>query len=400
MIYLSIILSAVFVFILQAKIYRKHAFDKLEYTVSLSTNEVFEGDEVYVYEEIANKKFLPLPFLKIDTELPDGLVFRINERDKKTGLLKETHPRIIHSIFVLHGNQSIKRRWKVICKTRGTYHLGSVSMIADDIFGSNTNAKVISPDKKSCATVTVLPKAINLREEFTKSKYTSGDFIVNSSLLSDPLIKAGVRDYVYGDPMNHINWLQTAVREHLMVNNEEFTDRHAFNIILNMQSRDLEKGIPGPPSMRDPVELCLTVAASILDKVSSENIPVRLISNTPPKNIYVDYNNDDDDGNTFVSPSFRGKNNILSALRILAKIELMISEPIERLLDKIVASPYVYTGSGNIIFISSYLSERMINFAYLLRSNGISCVFYITSASSNAMIIPNDIEVHFKTYVE
>ncbi len=399
MIYLSIILSAVFIFIVQAKIYRKHAFDKLEYTVSLSSDEVFEGDEIYVYEEISNKKFLPLPFLKVDTELPDGLVFRINEREKKSGILNETHPRIIHSIFVLHGNQSVKRRWRVICNTRGTYRLGSVSMLTDDIFGSNTNAKVIEPDEKTCAVLTVLPKAINLREEFTKSKYTCGDFIVNSSLLSDPLIKAGVRDYMYGDPMNHINWLQTAVRGHLMVNNEEFTDRHAFNIILNMQSRDLEKGIPGPPSMRTPVELCLTVAASILDKVSSENIPVRLISNTPPKNVYEDYN-DDDDPNMFVSPPFKGKNNMLSALRILAKIDLVISEPIEHLLDKIVASPYSFTGGGNIIFISSYLSERMINFAYLLRSIGVSCVFYITSASSNAMIIPSDLEVHFKTYTE
>ena len=42
----------------------------------------------------------------------------------------------------------------------------------------------------------------------------------------------------------------------------------------------------------------------------------------------------------------------------------------------------------------------MINFAYSLRSAGISCMFYITSASSNAMIIPDDIEVHFKTYID
>ena len=199
--------------------------------------------------------------------------------------------------------------------------------------------------------------------------------------------------------MNRINWLQTAAREKLMVNIEEFTDRHAFNILLNMQSRDMEKSIPGAPSMRAPVELCLTVAASILDKVSSENVPVRLISNTPPENVY-DGDIAEENSSFFISPSLRGKNDMLSALRILAKIELMISEPIEALMDRIVENPHIYTGGGNIIFISSYLSERMINFAYSLRSAGISCMFYITSASSNAMIIPDDIEVHFKTYID
>ena len=200
-------------FVLQARIYRKYAFDKLEYKVTLSSDEVFEGDEVYVYEEISNKKILPLPFLKVDTELPDGLVFRINERDDKTGGIKETFPRVIHSVFVLHGREVIKRRWKVVCQIRGTYRLGSVSMLADDIFGSNPNAKVISPDKNSHAIVTVLPKAIDLGSEFTKSKFTSGDFIVETSLLSDPLIKAGIRDYASGDPMNRINWLQTAAKK-------------------------------------------------------------------------------------------------------------------------------------------------------------------------------------------
>lgn len=400
MIYLAVVLAAMFVFLLQAKVYRRHAFDNLEYKVSLSSDEVFEGSELYLYEEIANKKLLPLPFLKVDTELPEGLVFRINEKNDKTGEIKETHPRIIHSIFVLRGNQVIKRRWRIICNTRGTYHLGAVSMLADDIFGSYPNAKVISPEDCNGAVVTVLPRAIDLQSEFTKSRFTNGDFIVSSGLLTDPLIKAGVRDYISGDPINRINWLQTAAHDRLMVNIEEFTNKHAFNIILNMQSRDMEKNIPGPPSRRETVELCLTVAASVLDKVSSENIPIRLISNTPPAEIYEEKAYYEDDDKLFVSPSFRGKNDMLTALRILAKIELMVSEPVEKMMDKIIEDPYPYTGGGNIIFVSSYISERMINFAYALRSSGISCIFYITSASNNAMIIPDDIEVHFKTYKE
>ena len=43
--------------------------------MSLSRNEVFEGEQLYLYEEITNDKLLPIPYAKIETELPEGLSF-------------------------------------------------------------------------------------------------------------------------------------------------------------------------------------------------------------------------------------------------------------------------------------------------------------------------------------
>ncbi len=405
MVFIAIVIAAALLFLIQSKIYKNYAFHNLEYKVTFSTQEIFEDEELYVYEELRNNKFLPLPFLKVDTELPEGLSFHIVEPDKKNGTMKETFPRVIHSIFVLRGNQMIRRRWRVRCDVRGTYHLGNATMLADDLFGAMTVAKVIAAEVTSENTLVVLPKAINLEKEFTSSKYTNGDFLVKSSLLTDPLLKAGVREYMPGDPMNRINWMQTAVRNELMINVEEYTNRHQFNIIMNMQSRDIEKQIPGPPSAKHPVELCLTVVASILDSVSGENIPVRFISNTPPetfeKGMNASYGEGDEIGEKiFVSPVYKGKLNMITALRMLAQLELTISTPIEKMLDHMLENPYAYTSGGNIIFVSSYLSERMINFYYAMRKVGVNVVFYITSASINAVIIPDDIEVHFKTYIE
>jgi hypothetical protein len=42
----------------------------------------------------------------------------------------------------------------------------------------------------------------------------------------------------------------------------------------------------------------------------------------------------------------------------------------------------------------------MINFCYAMRKIGITVIFYITSSSINAAIIPEDIEVHYKTFIE
>ncbi|MBQ3708857.1 MAG: DUF58 domain-containing protein [Clostridia bacterium] len=406
MIYIAIVLAAVAVMMIQARVFRKKAFEDLAYSVSLSVYEVFEGEEIYLYEEIRNDKLLPLPFLKVDTELPDGLSFHILEEDTKRGTKRDTYPRVIHSLFVLKSRQMIRRRWRVRCDIRGTYHLGSATLLADDVFGTSPVVKVIeAAHDVPTATVVVLPKAIDLERNFTASRYTSGDFLVQSSLLTDPLLKAGVRDYVPGDPMNRINWMQTAVRGSLMTNLEEFTNRHQFNIIMNMQARDIEKVIPGPPSNRAPVELCMTVVASILDGVAAESIPVRFICNTPPEQFGEDMNASRGEGDligekVFVSPVFRGTPSVIGALRMLATLELMISVPIEKMLDHILANPYAYTSGGNIIFVSSYLDERMINFTYAMRRMGVTVIFYITSTSINAHIIPEDIEVHFRTYTD
>ena len=401
MIYLVILSAALLIFFAQKLYYKKHAFTGLEYSVDFSVREVFEHEEFYVYEQISNNKTLPVPFLKVDTELPEGLSFHIIEKDDD-GALRDTFPRVIHSVFVLRGKQVIRRRWRVHCNTRGTYRLGSVTLMAEDIFGTDQIVRVISPDQKDSA-VTVLPRAIDLDKHFTVSKFTNGDFSVESGLLTDPLVKAGMREYIAGDPMNRINWKQSAVHDKLMVNLEDYTNRHQFNIIMNMQSRDFEKKIPGVPGSRFPVELCLTVVASILDRVSSENITVKLFSNTYPRG----YTEDTDTGDKsdilskiYISPPFRGKNDMLDALRTLAAFELMISVPIERLLDVIAADPYYFSDGGNIIFVSSFLNERMINFCYMLRQRGVRCIFYITSSNINASIIPDDIEVHYRTYTD
>ncbi len=404
MVYIAIIAAVFLMLMFQSRIWRAYAMKDLEYRVEVSADEVFEDEEIYVYEELRNNKLLPLPFLKVDTELPEGLAFHLFEEEG--GGTRDVYPRVVHSVFVLRSRQMIRRRWRGKCDVRGTYTLGSVTMLADDVFGLTPVVKILEPSEGGKNTVVVLPRAVDLEKEFSSSRYTSGDFLVQTSLLTDPLLRAGVRDYLPGDPMNRINWTQSAVHGALMTNVEEFTNRHQFNILMNMQGRDIEKVIPGPPSVRGTVELCMTVAASILDSVSSENVPVRLITNTPPEQFGEDvsdmeYAEDDPVGSKiFVSPPFKGRSQVLGALRMLAQAELMISVPVEKMLDHILAHPHAYTGGGNIVFISAYLSERMVNFAYAMRRLGITVVFYITSTNLNVTLIPEDIEVHYKTFVE
>jgi len=399
MLFASIIISVLVVYLIQVWIFNKYAFDNLDYRVTLSAEEVFVDEDIFMFEEITNNKNLPIPNAKVDTELPEGLAFRLHERSGKPvdAKSRDEYKRSIQSIFVLGAHKQIRRRWRVTCRTRGIYNPGSVIMVTNDLFGLNANSKRFEIEPSKFNQIVVLPKAIDLDEHFTSSYYLSGDVTVPRSLLTDPMRISGTREYTPYDPMNRINWKSTAAHGRMMVNVEEYTQRHQFNIVMNMQARDIEHD-PHVPSSFEYIEMCITVAASILDKVSQENIPVRLYANTPPKSIGEEAVSDDEIGSQIlVTRPFQGKRDTITALRLLAALKMEISCPIERMLDHIAENVHSYANGGNIIIVSAYISERMIVFHDMLERQGIKVIFYVTTTNQNAIGIPSNVEVYYRT---
>jgi hypothetical protein len=402
MIVIAVLAAVLIIYLWQYAVYKKRALEDIEYSVSLSAEEVFEDEDVFLYEQISNNKTLPLPYVKVDTSLPAGLEFRLYESSGKGGQRKDRLVPSICSIFVMRPHQSIRRRWRVHCKTRGTYSVDSAVIVANDLIGSNPQSRAFNIPASAKNRLVVLPKAVDLDKHFTSSKYHSGDVILPRSLLTDPLLRVGTREYTMSDPMNRINWMSTAVHGKLMVNVEEYTQRHQFNIVMNMQSRDIERAAD-TPSTPEFVEYAITVAASVFDLVSSDNIPVRLIANVPPEAIDPSFTADPDDENAsklLMTRQYCGKHDTIEALRLLAAMPMKISLPIERMLDVIAANPTYYSGGGNIVFISAYLSERMINFYDAMEKQGVKVIFFITTAHSNAINAPERVPVYFKTYFD
>ncbi len=401
MLYIALIVAAVIVYIWQQKMYEKHTFDAIDYKVTVSSEEVFEGEDIFVYEEITNDKYIPVPYTKVDTSLPKGLNFHIVEYDKTTGKPIDIFRDRVASVFVLKSKEKIRRRWRVRCRTRGVYSVGDATVVSNDLFGMNPTSKSLKCEPNKTNTVVVLPRTVNLEEHFTSSFYHSGDVIKNHSLLSDPLYIAGSREYTPLDPMNKINWKQTAAHGKLMVNNEEFTQRHRFNIMLNMNSRDIEKD-PRYPSSPESIEQCITVTASILDRISSENVPVRIISNTPTDAVSEEYAADTEGigSKILFTPAFEGKRDMISALRMLSSLKTEMSCPIEKMLDYVLAHHEVFSEYGNLIVVSAYISNRMIVFHDEMQKNGVHVIFYITTTNRNAETIPPNVEVYYKTYFD
>ncbi len=399
MLFVAVAIMIIIAYFVQMRIYKKHTFERLSYKASLDATEATVGDDIYLFEELTNEKVLPLPYIKVCSSLPEGLSFRLSMEED--GKLREMYAPAVESMFVMKGRQRIKRRWRIACRKRGVYTLGDVVIVANDLIGYNAHSAGLSMPRLKSTTVTVLPVAVDLERDFTSTKFFSGDIITNRSLLTDPMLRAGARDYTPVDPMNRINWKLSASHARLMVNVEEYVQKIQSNVILNMCSHMIERD-PTVPANPEFVEYNITVAASLLERFASNNIPVRLIANTPPETIHGDFiaGNDEKGKQILVTPPFSGKNGLLEAMRTLAVLEMKISMPVEAMLDYILAAPHFFAENGNIVFVTSVLDERMLVFHEQMAKKDIEVIFYVTTSNRGTNVIPPNVKVFYRTYFD
>ena len=393
MVFLAL-LGAIFgVILAEYLIYKKYGYSGLSYSVSFGSDEVFEGDDVYLFEEISNRGRLPLPYVRSDTNLPEGLRFCIFE--EKNGKAKTNLTGYIQSIFMLRPGATVKRRWRVRCLGRGEYTLTGVIIGTTDLFGLFRGTRELEFSADRCPQLTVLPSTMSLSDNFTSSKYLCGDIVSNICPVTDPLRICGAREYMPGDPVNRINWKSSASHGCLMVNSEERTVRHRFNIVLNMNSREIEQ-YPDRPSDSFAVERSIKVVASILDRVATEDIPVRLIVNSScgENEMFSPVSDDASGEKIMMSEPFRGREDMLSALRAIAALKLSISLPAEKMFDHISENPDLYSDSENLIIVSPYIDQRMLNLYPLMRNFGVNVIYYVTSTRREA-ILPDDVDIYF-----
>ena len=408
MLFFAAAAAVVTVIAIQYFLYKKHCFDKVVYRAFFSSGEVYTGDDIYLYEELQNNGRIPLPYIRIETDLPEGLMFTLLEdtaagtvRSSDDGIaagkLKARYEKAVHSTFVLRPNSKITRRWRVICNRRGSYILEGVTATATDILGYLITSKRIEPESGARNRVTVLPLPEQLDGSFASSRYICGDAISNTCPVTDPVRICGSREYTTSDPMNRINWKSTAIHGKLMVNIEEKTVRHRFSVMLNMNSREIEQ-YPDRPSDPSSVEKCIVLCASILDRIAGEDLPVNFFVNSRPDPEEGKNPVSDDETGSLISSAgpYRGRNDMIYALRMLAGLKTDISVPANRFFDHVASFPDLYSGNENLIVVSSYLDARMLNLQKVLKKQGVHVIYYISTTRNSIGQIPSDADVYFR----
>ncbi len=344
-----------------------------------------------MYEEISNDKNLPIVFAKVDTELPDGLSFLMLPFGSDR---VETQKGFVESIFSLRGHSAVRRRWRVYCSRRGIYAPGTVLIITGDMMGSNNVSRRYEVPHHAQNNLTVLPRIIDLDLYFTSSRIQPGEIALPRGLFTDAMTRAGTRQYTTSDPMSKINWKATASHAEMQVNVEEFLQNYSFNIIINMQARDHDSA-HAKSTVPYYIENNITVAASIIDRVSAYDVSVAIIANSDTKDFGRTLYADEEMNTLRITESYSGSTDTLAALHTLAAMETDISIPTDKMLDVILNDPYEYAPGGNLIFITAYFNQRMVNFHREMKKLGINVSFYLTAGSIGMRDLPSDIEIFY-----
>ncbi len=350
-----VIIGAVLAF--QNRLYKKNAFRRLEYHCRFSVSQACEGDEIELIEEFSNRKWLMLPWLKTEITTSKWLDFA-GSQSVVTG-----DTRYVPSFFTIRGQQQLTRRWKVTCLKRGEFSIDRVTIVTTDLLGYS----FLSQAGESGATLLVLPRPLEHPQLAPLPRYLTGDIFVRRQLVTDPFFINGVRPYSGREPMNTIHWNATAREQQLMVFQQEYTARQSLTVLLNIQSREYEQH---EVTQKEQIENAIRVCAGVLDSTLSLGMPVQLLANgtTAPVEQWVHRMGA---SGSMVSQSIAtgerwGKAHVEGLLQILARVQLQSTEDFGSYLTRL--GPQV--GSTDLILITAYLSQPMLDFAAACEEGG------------------------------
>lgn len=216
-------LGCLAVFLVQLKLYRKKAFEKLSYRCYFSKTEAVEGEEIEFTEEIENSKALALPVFKTELTASAALVFADTHSAVTDG------SRFVTSYFEVKGKRKVKRVWKLRCAKRGVHGISSVVMVCTDIFGSESYS--CRPDTR-LPEITVLPKQYAFDTGSLMCHNLSGETNFSNPPFSDPFYADGIREYTGHEPLKFINHNASAHENKLMVNTFEASAENRVSVIL------------------------------------------------------------------------------------------------------------------------------------------------------------------------
>ena len=233
---LTVVVIGVIVFYAARAVYKRVCrglINTVSYTRQFSTDGAFEGETVTLTETIHNRALFPIIFVDIWGYIFNDLRVEGMEFDEK----KAMQP-FSGRFAMLMPYMQLKRTHTIILKKRGFYKLEGVEMLISD-----SHRYIESP-----ASIYVYPAPLNIQTVPVTRSMLRGESRSLTRLMSDPFNVSGVRDYVFGDPFNSINFNATAksgglAGRGIKVNSCDFVSDRTIMIYVNFRT-DTNDPIP------------------------------------------------------------------------------------------------------------------------------------------------------------
>jgi len=350
-----------------SRLWNKYCLRRVEYKRRLSHNQIFFGEEVIFEIEIANRKPLPLPWIKIEDELPEKLTLLKG----KTSASHEERVTLTN-IFPIGMYNRVKRRFPIKCSRRGAFIFGPTRIQSGDLFGFFRRDMEI--DKLDY--LLVYPRLVPLEKLGIPSQQLFGDIRLRHHLFQDPVLTAGVREYHSGDALKRIHWKSTARLGRLQTKIYEPTTTIDISIFLDV--RTLKEHLWG--SVDQLQEVGIITAASLAQHALNAGFRVGL---------YVNQMTRFSHGMLMVPPS-RHPDQLMRVLEALAQLHQVESLPMTRYIREEAASlPW----GSTLVVVSAQPNETLLATLLDLKRVG---------RSVTLIVIGNEVEEvnasHFPVY--
>jgi len=347
MAYFWFLLAAVAVVYLQSRIFQRYALHKVSYERRFQRSSAVKGDVIELIEELSNPKWLPVPWLRVESLLPAQLVFkRLDNLSVSSGEHNQNHK----SFFSLKPYTKITRKHRIVCARRGWYKLNTVTLTGGDLLGISSCMRQIPLEGE----LLVYPKPAQV--PFDELPYHSwqGEQIVNRWIVRDPFLTAGVREYQPGDTFKGVNWKATARTGRLQVHQHDYTADRRLMIYVNV---DLDEQMWRTVTDEELIERGIEWAAGAAEAVIGQGMDVGFGANMPLKG----------ERDSVIAEPRGGREGLTALYELMAKLAIERTEQFHLLLEREALSSY---SERDVLIISAYWNDRLERYAERIRYNG------------------------------
>jgi uncharacterized protein (DUF58 family) len=297
-----------------ARLWSRYSLQRLEYKRKLSSNRVFFGENITFEITITNRKFIPLPWLRIQEEIPADVTFLKG----KTSASHKVGREILANFVSMGWYHRLTRRYPVQCLKRGIFEFGPVTISSGDPFGFFRNRMALEQQER----LLVYPRILPLEDLGIPSRHPFGDLRIRRHMFEDPVQVMTTRDYVPGDPMKYIHWKSSARLQRLQ--SRVFEHTTTMDIAIFLDTRTVADTFYWSLISQDFLETGVLVAASLANYTSENDYKTGFYANE-----YYWYSD-----NLMKLPPSNHPDQLKQVLEALAQVRGLASINAEKLLDR------------------------------------------------------------------
>jgi uncharacterized protein (DUF58 family) len=235
----------------------------IEVRCSVEPRRLVAGETCVARIEIVNRKPLPMPWLEVRLELPDGIV----PEPTAPGMPRGS----VVAGFSPRSHERVTLTFPLRVTRRGAYELGPVRLRSGDWLGFTQVEATIDAQTG----IVAYPSPLSVADHHRPSLRPIAETATKRGLLPDPLRFRGVREHRSGDPRKEIHWKASARLGALQTKQYEPATSLDAIFLLNVATFD-QYWIQADP---EATELVISATAELIRLAAEAGRQVGLVTN-------------------------------------------------------------------------------------------------------------------------